>query len=221
MRSPRLIQVLTAGLSLTIMAVMPRTADLSPGWQTPIVALELAQSEEDVGFLAGDGAADARAAVDRGHAFDMVFPFAYAALLLLTLLGSNPRPWLRATGVAAAVITVAGDLWENAVLLELTARLGRAEPVADLFGTLAAATWTKWLAIALLVALIAAARWRGARKRAVLCLPVVVLTPVAAVVRTPLTGEAMALAVVVTIASFVIGALVDLRRPAGDYSSSP
>ena len=213
-RSRAVAALLTAALSLTLMAVMPQEAELSPGWRTPIIALELATSPADVAFLAGEQAAPLREAVDFGHAFDMVFPFAYAGLLLLTLLVSASAAGLRIAGSVVALVVVGADVRENLVLLELTERLSQAAALDDLFSPLAAATWTKWIGIAALTALIGAARWSTARGRAALRFSLLALTLVAAIVRTPLTGELMALAVVITIASFVVGALLALRGSA-------
>lgn len=211
-----LAALLTAALSLGIMAVMPREAELSPGWRTPIIALELAETDADVAFLAGDGAKDVRAAVHSGQSIDMVFPFAYAALLLLTLMLSTTSRRLRLAGALVAVVVVGADLAENLVLFDVLGRLDSGASIMPLFGSLAAATWAKWLAIALLVALIGVARWPTSvptmKVKAGLCLALLPLTVIAAVARTPMTGELMALAVVVTIASFVIGGLVGLRR---------
>jgi len=146
--------VATIGLAAVMLTVFPATAELTRGFRTPVLAFELALSEQDLAFLAGPGeaAARARARMDAGHRWDTVFPFAYGgfvALLLVQLARRHERlMWL---GVPFALATIPTDLWENAILVDITAALGRGDPAAPLLPALYVATWLKWgvLAVAL------------------------------------------------------------------------
>lgn len=202
-------------LALVILVVMPSTAQLSPGWRTPIIAFELARTELDLTWLAGPTAGELRAGFDLGHAFDMAFPFAYAGLLFTTLLLSargQRRTAFKYIGLAVAVVTISADLCENMVLLEITKTLGAGSAIGDLLAPLAWTTWTKWLGIAVLAFLTSIARWNHRRLSAALCGLVGLVTLTAALVRSPMTGETMALGVTMMSALFAVGSIVELLR---------
>lgn len=213
----------TAGLSLWIMALLPTSAALNDGWQTPIIALELARTPADVAFLMGDEHAELRQAIDAAHVVDMAFPWAYAGLLLLTLLRLKVSTRLRAIAAVLTGIVVLADIRENLVLLSLTEAVGRGNPIEALLGPLALATWVKWGAIAGLLALIGAQalprrRWGWVA----LSIPAVLLTPAAGLTGSPALGEAMGLSVTVTIALLVLHALAELVRSArGRLGATP
>ena len=228
----------TAGLALWIMSLLPSSAPLEGGWKTPIIALELARTPADVAFLVGDDKAALRAAIDAAHAVDMAFPWAYAGLLLLTVvwlarstrLQQAGRGGARSSGVvsswvggrpllavafALTVLVVGADMRENSVLLALTAAVGRAAPVDALLEPLAWATWLKWGAIAALLLLLGGVAVVGRRWGwLVVALPAVVLTPAAGLSGSPTLGEAMGLSVTISIAVLVVLALVEAGQRA-------
>jgi len=207
----------TIGLALIMIGVFPSKADLADGFRTPIIAFEFADSEGDLGFLTGssEAARANRAAMDEGHRYDMVFPFAYGGLLVLLALRlareGESRAWF---GVGFALATIPADIHENLVLLDITAALERGEPVVNLLTPLYIATWLKWCAIAIAIGVIAAALlrkrswWTGSVSAAAS----------ASIVLTWITGadavvaETMTIVVFVFYLVFVAEAVVELRR---------
>ena len=161
--------VLTIALALATMATFPRNADLPRGFHTPIIAFELAQTESDLAFLTGpdEPAASLRTAMDQGHRWDTLFPFAYGGMLFVLLLHHALRgtriAWL---GLATSSATVLGDLWENLVLVEITSALSRGQSPESLLPTLHTATWSKWGLLAASLALLAACELRRRQRLA-------------------------------------------------------
>lgn len=236
-RATAIAALATVALALTLGAVMPRTAEgLQGGWKTPIMAFELASSEQDLAFLAGPEAAPLRAAMDRGHVFDMAFPFAYGGLLALVLLAHRrrgaraPAPSggvatsrsaaparrarLAAAGVAFALLAVPGDVAENVVLLSLTGRLDAGAPTADLLPWLIATTWLKWGSIGLALAVLAVCEWPSSKIVAVAAgLTAVSVALAAASGGAAGPGEVMGLAVGVGFGLPGVRALYRWARP--------
>ncbi|MCB9679602.1 MAG: hypothetical protein H6737_31135 [Alphaproteobacteria bacterium] len=143
----------TAVWAVLLMLLFPEVEGLSRGYGGAILGLELATEPAHVAPIAGPDAATARAALDRGHAFDMAFPFFYGGLLcaLLWPFGHASTPlhrWTARTGMAAALLTIPTDIRENLVLLDLTSELGRGGSGADVLAALPLATWSKWACLA-------------------------------------------------------------------------
>ncbi|MCL6416617.1 hypothetical protein MIB92_13235 [Aestuariirhabdus sp. Z084] len=141
------------------MLVFPKEAELSDGFQTPIIAFEFARTEVDLAFLAGDSEASQRnrRLMDEGHFWDMAFPFAYGGLLALLLLqftGQGYRfVWV---GVVCSILIIPFDINENLTLLSITAALEESRPVVPLLVDLHTATWLKWGVLGISIALLSA-----------------------------------------------------------------
>ncbi len=141
----------TIGIAVAMIMTFPATADLPRGFWTPVLAFELARSEDDLDFLAGTDAEAARlrGQMDAGHRWDMAFPVAYGGFLTLILLQlAFDRERLMWLGVPVALATIPADIRENLVLLDITATLEQGRSAADLLPALDAATWAKWGALA-------------------------------------------------------------------------
>jgi hypothetical protein len=153
----------TLAMTLLLAALFPRAmGPLPEGMRTPVVAFELARSAEEVERMFGprDSAERASwaAAMDRGNVVDFAFMVLYGAYLALfaqTLrqLGARSR-WL----VLLAPVPALMDALENLELLRITSMLGHdfAAPLARL----AWFTWSKWLLLALNMALWMRPLWR-------------------------------------------------------------
>ncbi len=153
-----------------MLVLFPFQAELSPGWNSPLIAFEFAQTEADVAFLTGqtESAVQNRAKMDAGHRVDMIFPVAYAgvfALLALQMVISGKRwMWL---GVVISILIVPFDYNENWILFGITEVLSQDGSPAALLAKLPTATYLKWGAIAAVSGLLAVAyaldraRWRS------------------------------------------------------------
>lgn len=145
-------------LGLVMVLTFPMSADLAEGFRTPIIAFEFAKTEADLSFLAGSSEASIlnREKMVAGHRWDMGFPFAYAgfiALLLLQLTQRNHHfAWL---GIIFAVAIIPFDINENLTLLQITAALENSAPVEALLPGLYIATWLKWGAMGVSIAVLA------------------------------------------------------------------
>lgn len=149
---------MTLVLALIMLFTFPSTANLSEGFQTPIIAFEFAKTESDVAFLSGmsEASVSNREKMDAGHFWDMFFPFAYGGFLALWMVKLQ-RQGIRFLkfGVLIALAIVPFDIYENVVLLDITAALGRASSVDMLLADLHIATWLKWSAIGLSAGMLA------------------------------------------------------------------
>jgi len=144
----------TVGIAAVMIATFPATAELTRGFWTPVLAFELARSEDDLAFLSGSGSAATgmRAQMDAGHRWDMAFPVAYGGFLTLLLVQmARARERLMWLGVPFALATIPADIRENLVLLDITATLEQGRSAAGLLPALEVATWLKWglLAVAM------------------------------------------------------------------------
>ncbi len=213
---PAAAALLLVALTGALQAVAPRGGTLNRGYVTPILAIELAQTAEDVAFLAGDGeAAERRAALDLSSYVDMLFPLAYAGLIALLLLPAARRgePVARA-GIAFAAVTYPFDVAENLTLLALTDALGAGADPGGALGWLFYATWVKWLALGGALLCLAAVAWRGSKVAALflaLPAPIAVATLVAGAPGA--LGEAMGLTVVLAYLAAVVLAVARAWRP--------
>lgn len=184
----------TLVLALVLVSLGPSVA-LRDGWQTAILALELARDPADLAFLAGPAQQDARDAFRTVHAVDMVFPVAYVAMLYLaisTRVSVGARRALR----ALAALTVLFDWAENTAIWAVLGALDQAQVPG--LTALIITTWLKWGAIGALLAWHAGTRplarlWRILGAAAALSVPIAGLTG------APLAGEAMGGAITLAI----------------------
>ncbi len=191
---------------VAVLLVLAQPTGLAPpsGWWTPIMALELARSPDDLSFLAGPDAAVHREGLRILHIIDMVFAIAYGALLV----AAGRLTEARSTGSAAGLAILA-DWLENAVIFAILGRLDSEAPVTSLLPILAVATWTKWNAIAVGLASTGLALWGRRRGLALWLVATGCSAPLALVWRSPVAGELMGVAIV---AGF-IGLAVLVARP--------
>ncbi|MBX2798550.1 MAG: hypothetical protein KTR31_12790 [Myxococcales bacterium] len=204
---------IAAGLATLLLAgiiavLSPTSVQLQEGWITPVLAYELARTEADLAFMAGpehQGLRNAFAAMQR---IDMVFPFAYSALLVTAALGTRTRMGLVAAGLG--FVTPLLDLYENRVMAEVSTTLDQGLSITLLLPTLFVATWAKWGAIAVGLVLISMA-WtrRGDRLLAAPGLLAGAATGAAFASGVPLVAEAMGASVVL---AFVMLFVDGLRR---------
>lgn len=153
-----LFGLLTIVLALILLLIFPAKAELAEGFRTPIIAFEFARSESDLSFLSGasEQSRTNRASMDKGHQWDMIFPFAYGGFLfflLLGLLGSGYKiAWL---GVPFALLVIPFDLMENVTLLNITEALQNSSSVEQHLASLHLHTWLKWGSIGMSILFIA------------------------------------------------------------------
>jgi hypothetical protein len=152
-------------LSGVLQAVFPRAmGPLPSGLRTPMLALELARSAQELETMFGAAASSERARwvaeVDCGNALDFAFIAIYCAFLIACMrafAGANPA---RArAGIALALLAGSADAVENACLFSITGRLG-----GNYYSALSAlmlATWVKWLSIPVCLLIL----WPGLRSR--------------------------------------------------------
>ena len=152
--------IATMVLGLIMLNIFPTSADLPEGFRTPIIAFEFAKVEADLGYMAGDNpeAVANRQKMDAGMQWDMFFPIAYAALLGLLLLDLAFRGHTIAwPGIAVAVLIFPFDIYENLTLLEITRALDASAATEAILERLQLATWLKWGAIAITMAVLSVA----------------------------------------------------------------
>lgn len=204
-----IIGILTISLGLVILIVMPQSANLSEGFRTPIIALEFAQSEDDLAFLT-DADADGptnRDKIDQGHKWDMAFPVAYGlflALLLVQLAQSGFQPaW---AFVPLALLAIPFDIWENTILIEITDILRNGGAAGHLLGRLQVATWLKWCAIGICAGAVGVGSWgKGELWSAGLGILTLIMTAVCWLLDSdPVCVEVMALLVFLFFLWFVV-----------------
>jgi hypothetical protein len=153
-------------LSVVLQLVFPRAmGPLPTGLRTPVLALEIARSPQELETMFGPAGSPERehwvAQVDRGGAIDFAFIAIYGAFLIACMRAFvAARPPRMRIGIALALLACVADAIENASLFSITARLG-----GDYAGALSAltiATWVKWLSIATCLLLLSSAlRQRG------------------------------------------------------------
>lgn len=164
---------------------MPQTAaGMAEGFETPILALEFANSHDDLAFVRAEEAGGLRSAFMAGQALDVRFPLAYGGLMIVVLAGlalrGRPLAWV---GVLAAAIAIPADWWENAVIHQI---LIDPEGAPAHLPALAASTFTKWFAISGAAAIFALATFRqGWWPLSILALPCAIAWPVVAVMGSP------------------------------------
>ena len=94
--------------------------------------------------------------MDNGHIWDMGFPFAYGGFIALMLLQIAKRghrfAWV---GVLFAVSIIPFDINENLTLLKITKALGNSASIETLLLELHIATWLKWGALGVSIAVLA------------------------------------------------------------------
>ena len=142
----------TLGIAAVMMFTFPREAELADGFRTPVIAFEFATTETDLGFLTGsdEAATRNREKMDAGHAWDMVFPFAYAGFIVLLLLSLTQKGYgLGRLGILVALAIIPLDINENLVLLRITEALENGASVQTLLPPLYPATWLKWGALSI------------------------------------------------------------------------
>lgn len=155
-----LLGIITLLWGTMMLFVFPTSANLPAGFRTPIIAFEFAKTEYDLAFLVGDSPQSRanRDKMDAGNRLDMAFPFAYAGFLTLTLahlaLGGRRLLWMV---VPIALLMIPFDIYENAILLQITDALRNGRLLSPLLTTLQLATWLKWGALGLTLASLAAA----------------------------------------------------------------
>lgn len=147
-------------LGTVLLFTFPMSANLTSGFQTPIIAFEFAKTEADLAFLSGNTEISRlnRTQMDAGHAWDMLFPFAYGGFIGLMLLrntnGGRRFVW---SSVLIAGSIVLFDINENLTLLQITDVLETSGSAEALLPALHLATWLKWGAIGVSITAIACA----------------------------------------------------------------
>ena len=180
-RATAVAALATLLLALLLLFTYPAEAGLTEGFRTPVLAFEFARTAADLEFLTGnsDSAANHRAAMDKGQYIDMLFPFAYAGLLALLLLGLARQgitsAWL---GLAFALSIIPSDIRENLLMLEISAALANDQAVTALLPTMHIATWFKWWGLAITAGFLAFAylrrrHWFAAGLSALACAAIV------------------------------------------------
>jgi hypothetical protein len=210
-------------LSIVLELTFPRAMGPLPrGSRTPILALELARSSNEIETMFGRAGSAERAAwvaaVDRGHFFDFAFLVAYNGFLFAAAaaFGSQRRALAR-LAMGLAVLVALADATENLCLLQVTAHLG-GDYAAALSG-LMVVTWVKWLAgAACLATFLPALRARGgwaalAGWLASLPLPLAI----ASVALRGVIAELMLLAMTLGFAALLIEAVRQLRPSAAAH----
>jgi hypothetical protein len=192
------------GMTLFLSLIGPREVEaLPPGFITPVMAFEFAESADEVSQLfAVDGSA---AAMDRVNRWDFLYMALYSGFLFafaLTCARQTGRGYFYIPAALAVGILVA-DALENVQLLAITRVLSDADisPVmgelSPLLSRLRLFTWLKWGGLAVYFLLLwpyfrgLASRWRGVRF--VAALPA--LLAVVALLARGLPNELMALVI--------------------------
>lgn len=157
----KLLCLVFAGAVIIISVIMllhiPQSAVLDDGFSSPIIAFEFARDAKDVEFLSGSEytAVAARQGMVNGLALDMMFPFAYAGYLLLLLLQLEPSRLIKGLGIFTFCSIVLLDIHENLHMLRIIDVAGISAFKPQMFIDLYLATWLKWAAIVVALALLA------------------------------------------------------------------
>ncbi|MBP6786137.1 MAG: hypothetical protein KA170_01010 [Candidatus Promineofilum sp.] len=208
-------------LAMTVILAFigPRqTGPLPPGFMTPVLAFEFAETEAEVYRLfEPDGSADG---MDRLNRWDFLYMALYSSFLGTFALAAGRRTGRAIFYVAAALalIVLYADALENVQLLGLTLqREMDGGGLAAMLERLRFYTWLKWGGLALYSLLIGSyfrglpGRWRAVG--IVSFLPA--LLAVAALFRRGLPNELMALAIGILFLLLTVYALAAGRRGDG------
>jgi len=141
-------------------------AEPSADYRDPIMAFEFAESPADLMAIFGPATDPARAsrqdAMDRGHDGDWAFLIIYS-LFIAAFFAAYRRETsqkLMMLGVVVAVTAAFTDIWENAILRDLTRALDDTSSATALLSQLHTVTWAKWFALGLGAGLAAFALYR-------------------------------------------------------------
>lgn len=157
-------------LAMTVVLTLigPRQiGPLPPGFITPVIAFEFAESGEEVYRLfESDGSADAMNRVNR---WDFLYMTLYSLFLATFALAAGRRTGRAIFYVAAALALVIlyADALENIQLLGLTLQMEVGGRLTAMLDRLHVYTWLKWGGLALYFVLLAgyfrglAGRWRS------------------------------------------------------------
>jgi len=145
-------------------------AEDSTDYRDPIMAFEFAESHADLIAIFGGADDPARAArqaaMDQGHDADRYFLIVYSFFIMtffLALYRESGRKVLQ-LGILLAVVAGVTDIWENAILRDLTYALDDVGAANALLAQLHTATWAKWFALALGSALSSYALYQNKRR---------------------------------------------------------
>jgi len=176
---------LTAGLFTLAAAVwiggqFPKDfAEPSADYRDPIIAFEFAESPDDLLAIFGPETDPDRAErqnrMDKGHDADRIFLVTYSLFIASFFLAYRHEHGqkLMMLGIILAVTAAFFDIWENAILREITHAIDDPhEVVMPMLATLHTATWIKWFALGIGSGLAAFTLYRDKRPiLAVLALP--------------------------------------------------
>lgn len=212
--------VLTGLCAIGVMFVSPSTmGPLPEGFHVPVLALELAQTRDEIETMFGPDGSDAREGYRlrmlRSTFFDFALVCAYGLFLASTArrLGGAGHTRLGMLAAALALSAAALDVLENLELLEILGALGGQYDAA--LHRLALYTWPKWIALGAYFAVLFPALYRGNRvlRLAAVCGVLgtgLALTAFFGDARAQL-AEPMALAIMGAIGLLVLGTIPKLR----------
>jgi len=175
--------LLTLATALWLSGQFPHDfAEPSADYRDPIMAFEFAETQADLLAIFGSASDPARtvrqAGMDQGHDGDWVFLIVYnifiAAFFVDCYRESGQK--LLFIGVLIAVTAALTDIWENAILRDLTYALDDPNLANALLAQLHSVTWLKWFALALGAGLASFALYTNRHKvLALLAVPAFVL----------------------------------------------
>ena len=210
-----------------LQAVFPSAmGTLPPGLRTPVLALEIARSAEEMEAIFRSDVPGQPTRwveqVDAGNRADFAFIVLYTAFLIFAVRAFESTISGRGrAAIALALLAGSADVVENLNLLAITARLG-SDYSRALF-VLTIATWVKWLSLAACLALLSPAlRARGHAGRvagwfAAASLPIAL----AAGILRGVFAELMLLAVTLAIVALWVEALRSLRAAKRAAAAAP
>ena len=153
-------------------------AEPSADYRAPIMAFEFAKTPADLMPIFGPANDPAQAArqdaMDKGHDGDWVFLIIYNLYIASFFMACYRKTGrkLMLLGLLIAITAALTDIWENAILRDLTRALDDTDAATVLLGQLHSATWAKWFALGLGAGLAAAALYRDKHQiLALLALP--------------------------------------------------
>jgi len=127
----------------------------SEGFRDPIMAFEFAENHDDLvaifGAVDNPARVERQAAMDKGHDGDRYFLIIYSFFIVAFFLALYRESGHRLFqgGILLALVAGIADIWENAVLRDLTYMLDDVGAANALLIELHSATWAKWFALAL------------------------------------------------------------------------
>jgi hypothetical protein len=194
---------------------------LPEGFQSPVLALELAETRAEVETMFGPDGSDARESYRlrmlRGTFVDFALVCAYGLFLASTAgrLSGAGRTRLGSLAALLALSAAALDVLENLELLVIRGALGGHYDAS--LRKLALSTWPKWIALGSYFVLLFPALYRGnwTLRLAGVCGALGTLLALGAFFgdARALLGEPMALAIMGAIALLVVGTFPKLRAP--------